>query len=178
MGRSRNRIIHLIMILKIIIFLPITIRMKGPRKMNIEAILKKDKWTADEVGKVAMANALTIMHESVTTGKTTPLVDQNTLMRMVDSLVKQEDLQMYARYQTTQMWLYRAYNEAESMENIALYYMERMNRTLDHHLFLAYHEVYMSAVPKILTTDEYNAIAGADNKNDYPTGIAVLKEQG
>lgn len=143
--------------------------------VDIDKILKKNKWTAREIGLILIATTLNAYAQAKQGNKPTLLIDSNKFSEMIKTIKSQKQIETYNNYYMINDWirarpalintwamgfeynfiaLQEYYSQAEFAENVYR---------------------YVNQLPKIMTEQEFNQLSFTYPTNlNYNEDIAIL----
>lgn len=140
------------------------------RQTSLKQLLKKQKWTAAEAGRVKVAKTVQAVFNSINSDIIEPKIEYTEITKRLAAFNILER-ETYSGYTDICNWFERACRQAQYDISMAAYFLEHLISTLKYAVLTEDVYSYISQLPAIVTRKQYsdichNRIPNSDNITD------------
>ena len=140
--------------------------------MNIDKLLKKQGWTGEELGRLAIANTFTGFSQALQGVKDPkPLISDADFTKMINTIKEPEEGRAYNDYLKIHDWIRTTYNMAIAQEQQAQLNFNKLLSILSNAMIAEDLYKYIEKLPAIMTEKQYkDLVASRTEEILHPDG--------
>lgn len=148
--------------------------------LNVDKLLKKKKWTGEELGRLELVNTLHVFSQTMQGDKKPkPLVNRADFRRMLNSITEPEQRMIYNGYIAIHEWFSTMYNLAIAQEQQAYLNLNVLINTMLNASVCEKICEYINELPAVLTDAQYKKLIEAKKEEIMPAeNMQVNSETG